>query len=469
MPSSPSRNGHLSEPFLPGQSPTSPSPRLSQEMFQEAALVEQLPDLTDRIRELGLVEQYSAFKTSYTAWRKGKARGAKGEVTQDHIVRPDNVAANKGLTFRQPTVQEWLWRRTISYWICVTFFEGAIFFTLSSFMMNFQDRLGDVYYPLTTCGFLAGKVCFFVAYYFMTLEVINIEVGNGEARSENKDAFYFWPFRYRVALNKLEHTGSTPLPYIVSIVYLNGSFTLLMAFTCLAFPIPNDFAYALQAWGFLIGSFLFMAGGGLEIIQTQVIAGTWRPNRSKAFWAAVMNFFGGSLFFVGALWGFPNKSGANAYGLGSFFYLIGSSIRLNMWTHEQFGLAFLNELNFLKAPDGVELLIESDPARRGNFSQRGVIFIHLFCWCGAMSTYNVNIELASYMRSGLRRDAQLAFNEFIPWLFAHLMLAVNSAILRVPRLSPFRQLFKFTRILCVVLTANSTVTFCLFMFHKISK
>jgi len=42
-----------------------------------------LPDLTDRLRELGMYEEYTRWRDGYLRWRTGKASGAHGEITKD--------------------------------------------------------------------------------------------------------------------------------------------------------------------------------------------------------------------------------------------------------------------------------------------------------------------------------------------------------------------------------------------------
>ncbi|CAE7230602.1 unnamed protein product, partial [Symbiodinium pilosum] len=41
-----------------------------------------LPDLTDRLRELGAYEKYLEWRDGYLRWRQGNHRGSKGEVTE---------------------------------------------------------------------------------------------------------------------------------------------------------------------------------------------------------------------------------------------------------------------------------------------------------------------------------------------------------------------------------------------------
>jgi len=429
----------------------------------EMALVEQLPDLMGRIQHLGLVEEYGAFKTSYMAWRRGKARGAKGEVTHEHIARPEHLAANRSLSFRAPNLQEWLWRRTISYWISVTFFEGSIFFTVSSILGNCEAQLGPIFKPLYVFGYVSGKVCFFIGCYFMCLEVINMEVS-----AEDEHIFYLWPYRYQIALDKLRRSGSDCVPYICGSVYLTGVLVLAIGVLTEVISMPAAVKVPLKAWCFLIGSSLFGIGGGAECIQNRIFTRAW----TQATTSALLNFIGGVFFTAGAVVGYYGDGpGCNTFfAYGSFLYAVASSIQMKMWKDEQFGLTFLAGMNQLNHPGAVNILVggESESDTKASFSTRGLVLVHIFTWCGAMSTYNVLVELARFFNHGTIRNFQFAFNEMLPCLFVHLMLLMSSAVLRVPKFAPFRQLFIFARALGILLAINSTCTFWLFINREIT-
>jgi len=432
----------------------------------EAALVKQLPDLLGRIQRLGLLEEYSAFKHSYAAWRRGKSKGAKGEVTHDHITRPENLAGNRRLSFKNPTLQEWVWRRTISYWICVTFFEGSLFFAISCFLSNWEDELGPVFVPLTTFGCVAGKACFFVGCYFMCLEVINMEVGD----DDDSNTFYFWPYRYRVALDKLASVGSDASPFICGSTYLTGVLFYVVGMSCDFLPLSPDVAGPIHLWTFMVGAIWFAIGGFAECIQNRIFTREW----TQSSIAALLNFIGGLLFSLGSFHGlYGDKWTENvSYGWGAICFAVAASITIKMWKDEQFGLTFLTGINAHQHPGGVNVQVGGDSEndrRRSTFSTMGVIFVHIFSWCGAMSTYNVLVELARYLEKGTFRDFQYAFNEMMPCLFVHIMLAVYSAVLRTPKLSPFRQLFTLSRVLGVILAINSSITFWLFVSRQISQ
>jgi len=60
-----------------------------------------LPDLTWRLKQQGIYEDYLIWQHSYREWRKGSAQGARGEVTHFSQVTP--VVDHKAPTFRKET------------------------------------------------------------------------------------------------------------------------------------------------------------------------------------------------------------------------------------------------------------------------------------------------------------------------------------------------------------------------------
>mmetsp|Transcript_33205 Transcript_33205/g.94420 ORF Transcript_33205/g.94420 Transcript_33205/m.94420 type:complete len:468 (-) Transcript_33205:187-1590(-) len=444
-------------------------------MQQERLAVEALPNLTHRIEKLGLSEEYLAFKERYLAWRKGEKSGARGEISVDHITRPEHLAANRGFAYWYPTMQEWMWKRTLSYWIAVTFFEGSIFFTISSFMFNQEDALGNYFSPMTLYGYCAGKVLFFLCCYFMCLQVINLHVccGEGEetANAEEEEPFYWWPYRYQTALKNLERAGIGALPYCVASTYLTGVFAFGLGLLVELMPwIAFGAELAVLRWSFLSGAILFVAGGVFECLQNKICTFN---DLTKGGAGAVMNLAGGLFFMMGALasW-FDNTLSCNLFGVGSALYMVSSSIQIVMWKDEQFGLTFLAVLNNLESPGKLANLVNNPNTKDGDdahasFSTLGAFFIHVYCICGAMSMYNFNIEVKRATEVNTWRSIQFALNEFLPCLFAHMMIALTSAVMRTPKLAPFRQLYRGARWTCLLLMFNSMCTLCEFLIYQI--
>jgi len=135
-----------------------------------------------------------------------------------------------------------------------------------------------------------------------------------------------------------------------------------------------------------------------------------------------------------------------------------------MWKDEQFGLTFLAVLNKLGGPAGRPMISRGDfqdNPQEARFSPCGVIFIHVYCLAGAFAVYDFNLTLALVVKGKLHllRAIQLAFNEFVPFIVCNMVLALTSAVVRMPKLAPYRQLFLGMRFVALLLLLNSCSTF----------
>jgi len=428
--------------------------------------VHDLPDLTPRIEKLGLHQEYAAFKSRYLEWRKGNAGGAKGEISAEHITRPGHVAANRGFAYWYPTWQEWQWRRTISYWIAITFFEGSIFFAVSSFMYNGEQFLGSSYDPLTLYGYMEGKVCFLICTYFMCVETINLVVQEDEDNSHalEKAPLFLWPYRYGTAVGKLNRVGAGPWPYYASSLYLTGVLVFGVGLAADFIPMSASLSSPVKLYSFVLGSILFTLGAIAECIQNNVFTSI---DIHKGWLGAFFNLVGGTGFLMGAILAFSDSFSSNlSYGVGSILYMVSSSISIFMWQDQQFGLTFLAVLNNLGKPGGSAKPDDGDDSRISAWS---AVFIHLCCICGALSTYNFNLEMMKHLEVDTWRSFQLAFNEFLPCLFSHMMLLLTSAVMHTPKVAPFRQMHVCAQVLILVMTVNSASTLVEFILHEIEE
>lgn len=474
----------LQDPLLPPEDNRTQEEIDEEERYRSAAekhkeAVKKLPDLAERIQELGLTEEYNAFKDRYLAWRQGEATGAKGDITAVSLAKQEILELNRGFGYYYPNVKEWLWKRSISYWIAVFFFEGSIFLTVSSFAFNQKELLGDLYTPMTLGGFCVGLAMYLVCSYLMCLETVNFSVDHskeqvdatadttvsfdlewddeecGEVEVEIDHTFYYWPYRHKTARARLADSGAGPLPYLIAIMYFNGVLAFMLG-VLIEFLLGTSahVGVLLKSCLFVVASLLFLLAGVTESIQF--------CSQSLYGWGACgafLNFVAGFLFFMASLIGFFNAQKMhNYFGAGSAIYMVASSIQIELWKAEEFGLTFLAVLNNVKRIG----------MHKSSFSVRGLAFVHMCCVLGALATYNAMIELSTFSKTdGSYRSLQLAFNEFVPALFAHLMLLLTSAVLRPPKSSPFRQLYLLVREVCVLLLFNSLYTFCGFVSHTI--
>eukprot|EP00930_Biecheleria_cincta_P045447 TRINITY_DN31316_c0_g1_i1.p1 TRINITY_DN31316_c0_g1~~TRINITY_DN31316_c0_g1_i1.p1 ORF type:complete len:507 (+),score=59.61 TRINITY_DN31316_c0_g1_i1:99-1619(+) len=440
------------------------SPRLAES-------IRELPDLMSRIREMGLESEYTAFRARYLGWRKGETRGARGEPTATELVSEPAAAANRGWGFWYPNIEEWQFRRTISYWIAVAFFEGSIFFTISSFLYNYPGRLGDSYGAVTLCGYIAGKVCYFVCTWFMCIEIINLHTRSTQPDGEGESTFsplgdgeevrfYYWPFRYKQAFKNLQTLGLGPWPYYAAVTYFLGVLLFTVGLVVEIFPVLSLAAQAhVTKATFVIGSILFVLGGLAECIENKTFTSL---NLDKGWFGALFNLLGSAGFLIGSvvMQIFPFWSNI-WFGIGSILFLFGSSLQIIMWKDEQFGLTFLAVLNRLGGPDGRPVVAsESDAPKEVALTVRGVIMVHLYCLQGALSIYMFNVELQRTMDDPTIESMRRAFNVLLPAVISHMLLILSSAAVVTPKSRPYKQLYIMMRWVFLAMLLNST---CLFM------
>jgi len=436
-----------------------------------------LPDLTDRIDALGLSQEYSAFRERYIGWRMGGSRGAPGEITQ---TKP--MPQSDGFGHWYPTMRVWQWRRTLSYWIAVTFFEGSLFFTISSFLWCYPERLGTLKSAVTTHGYLAGKANFLICTYLMCIETINLTscAGHGKhscrtlahseselSSSEESDAeaeeesFRLWPFNFQTALANLEKLGAGPWPYYASAVYLVGVLSFGVGLAAEFTPgLSEEVVEWTKLVSFLLGSLLFVLGGLAECVENGVFE-SFRCDTGAV--GALLNLIGGLFFLAGAICGFFDGHDFETmflYGLGSLVFAFGSAAMIVMWKDEQFGLTFLAVLNNLGGPNGRPIVRQGSMALKEEttFSWRGAIFIMIYCLAATLSVYNFNISIHYLWIDSANSTTYIierSINYVLPCIFAHMLLALNSAVVRTPTSSPFHQLYIACRWLAVLMVVNS--------------
>lgn len=440
--------------------------------------VRELPDLMNRIREMGLEAEYTAFRARYLGWRKGEVRGARGEPTAMELVSEPAAAANRGWGFWYPNIEEWQFRRTISYWIAVTFFEGSIFFTVSSFLYNYPGELGDAFGAVTLCGYVAGKVCFFVCTWFMCIEIINLHTRSPQQASEGDDSifsplgdgeeiqFFYWPFRYKRAFRNLKNLGLGPWPYYAAVLYFIGVLLFTVGLLVEIFPVLPERAEAQVAnLSFVLGSIAFVLGGLAECIENKTFVSL---NLDKGWFGALLNFLGSAGFLVGSVLMSPLPFWSNIwFGIGSMLFLLGSSLQIIMWKDEQFGLTFLAVLNQLGGPGGRPVLAgETEPPKELGLTVRGTIMVHLYCLEGALSIYMFNVQFQQTLVYRDIENVRKAFNVLLPGIISHMLLILSSAVVVIPKARPYKQLFIMMRWVFLAMLANSVVMFSEFVQHK---
>jgi len=365
----------------------------------------------------------------------------------------------------------------LSYWISVTFFEGSLFFTFSSFLGCFPTRLGPYKEILTTMGYCAGKINFVICTYFMCLETVNLEVESDDddddqgtllvSRLGRKEVFHWWPFHAKMALSKLRRVGAGPWPYYAAVLYFVGCLWFTVGLFAEFAPFPDDLAQTVRALSFFLGSLGFVLGGLAEMVENECFTSC---KCDTGYWGAILNTTGSLWFLIGALlFFFPERAfwGFFTFGIGSVIFTLGSSTMIIMWKDEQFGLTFFTALNHLVSSASGGPLHDKvrESGSEDMFSLRGAIFVMIYCLAATTSVYDFLISLADLKEDSgaLPRDyvIERSINALLPCVFSHLMITLNSCVLKAPKEAPFRQLYFGCRILAVVMVANSTANMVL--------
>jgi len=368
-------------------------------------------------------------------------------------------------------------------------------------MWCYVEDLGSMRDALTKWGYVGGKINFIICTYLMCIETINLTAdheqqrketmrriqshfagGEGDEESSTReedassdtdsdpgygphgrreahaaDRFYLNPFRARKALRNLERLGAGPWPYYASLIYLLGvvAFTVGLVAEFMTF-LPEQITEWTLLISFELGSLMFLGGGVMECVENDVFTYAWKG--TQGWWGAIFNTLGGLGFTVGATLGFFHGLDyeANfAYGVGSLIFALGSGVMIVMWKDEQFGLTFLAVLN--DGPPSI-LTNQKELEKAATFTPAGTVFIMMYCLAASLSFYHVTIALtAMTFREDVGQAIAFsnAFNAFMPCIFAHLMLALNSAVIKSPRHAPFRQLYFFARFMSVCMVVNS--------------
>jgi hypothetical protein len=446
---------------------------------------------------MGLQDEYDAFRERYMGWRMGKTQGAKGEPGSLQL--PCTSASGpKDFGYWYPSLEEWRWRRTISFWIGLTFFEGAVFYTISSFL-GMASNLGDNDAPLTTGGLMWGKLHFLICTYLMVLGAMNVQTeelsdagkASGDIESstshqtqedeasdhsgttaspkgtsagglEASGGFLLNPFAYRTAFARLSASGAGPWPYVAALIYFTGCLTFAVGLAA-ELTLPHEIAVPILNVSFLLGSLQFVLGGLAECIENEVFTSLII---TTAWVGSLLNFLAGLSFLLGSILPFfptlPGSWSWLGFGVGSGMFVLGGSIQLILWRDEQFGLTYMGVINKLGGHSGRPLVSNGtdDTVREHvSFSKWGIFFIHLFSVAAAVSCYDFNMRLVDFMKNPSLEYLHIAIADLVPAIILHMEIALRSAVVRTPPGAPYRQLFVMMRIVATFLVVHSGISF----------
>eukprot|EP00927_Polykrikos_kofoidii_P077951 TRINITY_DN74831_c0_g1_i1.p1 TRINITY_DN74831_c0_g1~~TRINITY_DN74831_c0_g1_i1.p1 ORF type:complete len:558 (+),score=59.49 TRINITY_DN74831_c0_g1_i1:105-1778(+) len=453
-------NGDAPSPHVVGR----PSP-LAREETPRTELVRSsrsLPDLKQRIVDLGLYPAYSRFREGYLRWRRGYPHDFHGELSAETLGRLPPLLHSQDddsledLSF--PTFTAWQWRRTTSYWIAITFLEGSILLAVSSACGSTSpERFGAYRNAIIKWTALVGSGFFVFGAYLMCLETMNL----------NRPKMRYWPIAFGYVLGrKGSHGDATRLPYITSISYFIGALLFLIASGASLVAIHSRaaiqfFIVAPQ----IVGGLLFVCGGICECVENKVVAN--RFERRLCWWAAVANCVGGVFFFAASLAAVLSDFVCNLLTtFGCVFFLVGSMLSVVMWMDNKFGLTYMSVFNQDDCPTA-----EDTPKDAGDVSEvaggatplslTAVIFLYFYCFVADIALFDTCVELEVFISDPTFFHMTLVYNELLPFLLMHLVLVMQSALVKVPKRQPYRFLIIMVRFLSVITALNTFIVFCL--------
>mmetsp|Transcript_23179 Transcript_23179/g.72874 ORF Transcript_23179/g.72874 Transcript_23179/m.72874 type:complete len:584 (-) Transcript_23179:64-1815(-) len=340
---------------------------------------------------------------------------------------------------------EWVFRNTVSFWVGVFFVEGSILFIVgaaaSAFMhgaakWKFQALVG---YP-----YFVGSLTYTAGAYMGYYEVIN--VGRADRRL-------------------FGCTGATPAGFWGTTLYLIGAlcFNVCCAATFVSPDTPEGeklVSVWMEGVAGTVGSLLFVLAALIE----------WAHNadatpRQRVFWLCSSYFLGSVLFLVGSgstlvfgvcecarpeltIWwiDFP-------YCAGAVLFLFGAWVTTRMWKAEQFGLAFMNEINNFAptAPNSRTPEDATQKAATAVYMAFAAVSLLDFCSLSAWHAHEIG---------GVHHPIIFS-EEFLTtttnFVAAHSLLLLVTVVHRSPAVSPYKYLMWLMQLVALLYLSSITL------------
>mmetsp|Transcript_115019 Transcript_115019/g.321447 ORF Transcript_115019/g.321447 Transcript_115019/m.321447 type:complete len:469 (+) Transcript_115019:185-1591(+) len=424
--------------------------------------VNDLPDLTDRLKEQGIYGEYVQWRDKYHRWRRGEAVGAKGENTIE-----SHEKSAQDFEYWYPTVKTFNFRRTISFWGAVTCCEGCLLFLWIPVVETYGIGAESKRFELTKVPNLVGGTLFLAGIYLAYFELINMDSEGIDAGHYN---FLWCPWR------TLERLGIHYASWLGALGYLIGALFYSVAQVSDFFSLEGLWEARLVENPLIIGGFLFFLSGICELIVNGVF--TTKPDRLVWF-VAVFNCFGGLTFWLSACPSIVGDAATRIGVAGTIAYLVAALLSLLMWRGEQFGGAMIPSLNNVggsttlrrdPATGAVNIIFGTPNSRQEDslnpkLSWRGIVFLNIYVticaaqWIAGASCLDHLVYDQTDSRSFWKK-LNLLLSCAVNVVMVHMFLVLSSATVNMPKKGdqPYRWLVYMARLLSLLVLWNSFLT-----------
>jgi len=461
---------------------------------------EGLHDFTAEFVSRGYYAEYCSWRDQYLRWRKGDAKGAKGEnVHEAHLQRKAG-----SFEYWYPTVSSFTFRRTCSYWVAVCFVEGSLLFIWVPIFQLFGSAAPRLDFALTKLPYVCGSLLFILGCYFGFFELINLNVDT----SKGEVNFFWCDWRGLAALLRQpghgqagghhgqqqveqEEAGNDRRHWIHAISSIVGWLTYLIGAAFYTVGVVADacepspfYANLLVTWPEFFGGALFALGGVCEVLHNEVYA---RLPVTLVWWVSFLNFTGGICFLFCSL---PSVISGDEVkvcsAVGSVMYYITGMLSLCMWRGEQFGLALISDLNDVHREAGTQIAVQRCPHTGAAkiqpvaspdtvteaqlsevvnpaLSRHALVVLSLYVVCGAVQILNACAASARVQAFDLDSHLWHDVNNFLAatiTVFAvHMFIILTSACVRMPKEEPYHTLTIMMRVMVVIILCKSLLSF----------
>jgi hypothetical protein len=268
----------------------------STEKIEAKKFLREYGDMTAKLQEWGLLEEYQKERHNYQKmrnWHKHKVEGddlseldagvLRGDVTsiQAHAFQDWATKEKRCKSFKlwYTDMSEWQWQKTCTYWVSATFFIGSVFFAMSSFAGCFPSLSHEPFKHIVEYLSWIGNCYFTCGMYLLLLSVTNFN-RHGDF-GINVTGFDFNPLAYGRVCERLKHNEVGRNSYHICLAYLVGVvFYNIMTLVPVVKRLANIAGLTFPAWFHAIAMSIDLPGiVAVTLVISNILGGL-------SFWGA---------------------------------------------------------------------------------------------------------------------------------------------------------------------------------------